>query len=311
MGRRIDRRNSSILIAVVAGLLLVAFAYVAGTAMGGGRSQSTSSRSSAAVTASHAGAGDYTEPTDTVASDKTTPQPSRSTESIAEDAEKGVAENQEKEDVVDLRKLPAGTVVSDEQIAQAGGPDSFFWSEPIPDDVFSRMEGKSYGADCTVPLDDLRYVRVLHTTAEGDRTVGELVVNRTVAEEVVDIFRQLYHAGYPIHKMHLVDDYNADDNASISDDNTSAFNFRLIAGTNMISNHAYGLAIDINPFENPYIDRSGSVVPSEAESYADRSLQEPYVLHTDDLCFQLFTSHGWSWGGYWSSPIDYQHFEKV
>ncbi len=231
------------------------------------------------------------------------------TNSKAEESAAQVEKNSS-EQPVDPHALAAGTVLTNKQIERAGGTDAFFWAEPVPADVFARMEGKSYGADCTVPLEDLRYVKVLHVTAENERTVGELVVNAVVADEVVDIFRQLYDAGYPIRKMHLVDDYDASDEASFTDDNTSAFNFRLIAGTSQISNHALGLAIDINPFENPYISASGAVIPEATERYADRTLDEPYVLHEGDLCYELFTSHGWGWGGAWSSPIDYQHFEK-
>lgn len=212
---------------------------------------------------------------------------------------------------LDTASLAAGDVVTPDAIASAGGVDAFFWSEEIPDAVFARMEGKSFGPDCTMARSDLRYLRLLHVDAQGTTKVGELVVHKNVADEVVVIFRQLYDAGYPIKKMHLVDDYNADDDASCADDNTSAFNYRLIAGTNTISNHAYGLAIDINTFENPYCrPETGYVSPAEAAYYADRSLYEPYMIHTDDLCYQLFTQHGWSWGGDWSSPKDYQHFEK-
>ena len=207
--------------------------------------------------------------------------------------------------------LPAGSVLRAEDIQRMGGVGAFFWSIEIPDEVFARMEGKSFGSDCTVPRSDLRYLHVLHVDAQGSTLVGELVVNRRVADEVVDIFRQLYEAAYPIHKMHLVDDYDASDDLSCADDNTSSFNFRRIAGTNTISNHAYGLAIDISPFENPYcIPSTGYVSPRAAERFSDRTLREPYMIHTDDLCYQLFTSHGWSWGGNWDTDKDYQHFEK-
>lgn len=228
----------------------------------------------------------------------------------AEAPEQG-SEQEPGETSLDPASLVAGDVVTPEAIASAGGVDAFFWAEEIPDTVFARMEGKSFGPDCTMARSDLRYLRLLHVDAQGISKVGELVVHKNVADEVVVIFRQLYDEGYPIRKMHLVDDYNADDDASCADDNTSAFNYRLIAGTSTISNHAYGLAIDINTFENPYCrPETGYVSPAEAVYYADRSLYEPYMIHTDDLCYQLFTQHGWSWGGDWSSPKDYQHFEK-
>lgn len=214
-------------------------------------------------------------------------------------------------DPVQPAALSAGDVLRDAEVKRAGGADAFFWAEELSDEVFARMEGKSFGANCTVPRSDLRYLRVLHVDAEGSTKVGELVVNRRVADEVLDIFRQLYDARYPIRKMHLVDDYDADDERSCADDNTSGFNYRVIGGTTTLSNHAYGLAIDINTFENPYaIPSQGYISPAGSERYLDRSLQEPYMTHRGDLCYQLFIGYGWSWGGDWESPKDYQHFEK-
>lgn len=212
---------------------------------------------------------------------------------------------------LDPHKLTAGDVLSSEQIARGGGEEALFYNEPISDEVFLRMRGLSFGEDCTVPREDLRYVRVLHVDADGVTHVGELVVNRLVADEVTEIFRELYDAKYPIRKMRLVDDYGADDAASCSDDNTSAFNFRTIAGTSMLSNHAWGLAIDINTFENPYyIVSTGHLWPPEAERYLDRSVDDPYVLHVGDACYDAFVSRGWTWGGDWPDTRDYQHFEK-
>ena len=212
---------------------------------------------------------------------------------------------------VDVHKLAAGDTLSSDQIARSGGVGAFFFNESISDEVFARMEGRSFGEDCTVPREDLRYVRVLHVDADGATHVGELVVNRVVADEVTQIFRELYDAKYPIRKMHLVDDYGADDAASCSDDNTSAFNYRTIAGTTTLSNHARGLAIDINTFENPYyIISTGHLWPPEAGRYLDRTLDEPYVLHVGDACYEAFVSRGWTWGGDWPDTHDYQHFEK-
>jgi len=147
--------------------------------------------------------------------------------------------------------------------------------------------------------------------AAGRIFIGELVVNQDVADGVVDIFRQLYRAGYPIEKMHLIDDYDASDDASTEDDNTSAFNFRVVAGTNSLSNHAMGHAIDINPFYNPSaIPSENYVSPADAYQYADRSVITPYTIQQGDLCYRLFEEHGWVWGGeIWENARDYQHFE--
>ncbi|HAM16000.1 MAG TPA: hypothetical protein DCP91_09135 [Eggerthellaceae bacterium] len=205
--------------------------------------------------------------------------------------------------------MPAGTVLSDQQV-QAAGKDACFTVEPIDDPTFARMYGLSFKEHCTVPREDLRYIRVLHATAEGQTCIGELVMNVQVAQVVCDIFRQLYDVRYPIHKMHLVDDYAADDDASMEDDNTSAFNYRLIAGTDRMSNHAYGMAIDINPFYNPYcIPSQDYVSPTAAYAYGNRAGSWPYKIEEGDLCHRLFLEAGFEWGGYWDVTKDYQHFE--
>ena len=209
-----------------------------------------------------------------------------------------------------LPEIAAGTAVTADQLALYG-EDAFFTVEPISDALLERMWGLSYKEDCTVPREELRYIRVLHVDAAGTTLVGELVMNAAVAQDVCDIFRELYHAGYPIEKMHLVDDYGASDDASMEDDNTSAFNYRVIAGTSQLSNHAFGRAIDINPYYNPYvIPEQDYVSPGSAYEYGDRSWSFPYKIERGDLCYQLFTEHGFTWGGDWGSPKDYQHFEK-
>ena len=121
-----------------------------------------------------------------------------------------------------------------------------FYISKIPDDIFEKMQGKSYKADCTVPREDLRYLHVLHMGFDGQTKEGELVVNKAIAEDVLAIFRQLYEAEYPIEKVRLVDEYDADDEASMSDNNSSAFNFRFISHTTKISKHGLGMAVDIN-----------------------------------------------------------------
>ena len=190
--------------------------------------------------------------------------------------------------------------------------DEFYVSE-IPDDIFAKMQGKSYKADCTVPREDLRYVHVLHTGFDGETKEGELVVNKAIADDVCDIFEKLYEAEYPIEKIRLIDEYNADDEASMSDNNSSAFNFRFISHTTKISKHGLGMAVDINTLYNPYVktvDGNLSVEPANAADYVDRSADFPHKIDHEDLCYQLFTEHGFTWGGDWTHSKDYQHFEK-
>lgn len=124
----------------------------------------------------------------------------------------------------------------------------------------------------------------------------------------------LYAVCYPIEKVLLIDEYNADDDASMADNNSSAFNFRFIDdGTKHYSNHARGLAVDINPLYNPYIRiKNGheTVSPPEASAYIDRTKPCQYYIQKDDLCYQIFSRYGFSWGGDWIDRKDYQHFEK-
>ena len=104
-----------------------------------------------------------------------------------------------------------------------------FTISPIPDDIFSKMQGKSFKDNCTVPREDLRYLKVMHVGFDGKTHTGELVVNRLIADDVLDIFKQLYEAGYEIEKIRLIDEYDADDEKSMRDNNSSAFNFRYIS----------------------------------------------------------------------------------
>lgn len=208
----------------------------------------------------------------------------------------------------DVVEMSAGTILTAEQLEEVD-LDELFYAEAISDRVFQRMDGVSFGEDCTTAREELRYVRVLHTGFDGETHIGELVVNQSIAEDVVEIFRELYDSAYPIEKMHLVDDYGGDDQASMADNNTSGFNFRHVSGSSTLSRHALGLAIDVNPLYNPYITDSG-YEPSNAGDYLDRTQDTPYQIDANDLCYQLFAERGFSWGGWWSSVKDYQHFEK-
>ena len=177
--------------------------------------------------------------------------------------------------------------------------DSFV-QEAVSDAVFARMEGKSFGRGCTTPREDLRYLRVLHYNKEGEVKEGELVCHRSIADDLLSIFRELYKAKYPIERVVLIDEYGADDEASMRANNSSSFNFRRIEGTKRLSSHSRGMAIDINPLYNPYIrQRNGRtlVSPQGAEAYTDRTKDFPYKIVKGDLCYRLFKKHGFTWGG--------------
>ena len=182
----------------------------------------------------------------------------------------------------------------------------------IDSDIFSRIDGKSYKKNCTVPLADLRYLNVLHKNLRGETLTGELICNAQIAETLIDIFEKLYAGNYPIEKIKLVDEYNADDELSMRDNNSSCFNFRYVSNTTRISKHGYGMAIGINPLYNPYIkfvNGKKSIEPATAAEFEDRKKDYPYKIVYGDLCHKLFTDNGFLWGGdCWKNELDYQHF---
>ncbi len=190
---------------------------------------------------------------------------------------------------------------------------ALFYGEEIPEEVFARMDGVSYVENEDIALRELRYLRLLYVGFDGKTHVGELVVHESLADDMLEIFRTLYDNGYQIEKMRLVDDYGGDDNASIQDNNTSAFNYRVVEGTTTLSRHAFGMAIDINPFYNPYVaHRNGElhIDPDGSELYADREADFPHKIGGEgDLCLKLFLEKGFVWGGNWKNIKDYQHFQ--
>lgn len=171
--------------------------------------------------------------------------------------------------------------------------------------------GASWRPGCPVEPDQLRRVEVNHIGFDGQPHRGELIMHQDLVAEVITIFEQLYQLRYPIEKMRVVTNYpGAEDELSMEDNNTSAFNCRGIPGSSNWSWHAYGRAIDINPLINPYIDNTGYFEPHNAAAYLDRNRTDPGLLHNGDPAVRVFTDRGWVWGGTWTTPIDYQHFER-
>lgn len=188
-----------------------------------------------------------------------------------------------------------------------------FYSKEIDDAIFSKINGCSYTENQYVAISDLRYLKMLCYGIDGNTYVGEMIVNVKIADTVLEIFQKLYENQYPIERMVLVDNYQADDESSMSANNTSAFNYRPIAGSSKLSKHSYGLAIDINPKYNPYVKTAtdGTTIcqPANGTDYIDRSKEFTYKIDENDLAYQLFTEAGFTWGGSWNSLKDYQHFE--
>ncbi len=217
---------------------------------------------------------------------------------------------------------PDGKEMLSERITYktANGTDAEgFYHEPLSENLRRYITGISYPVtteqEPAITYDELRYVHVLHYDFEGSPTEGELICNAAIADDLLDIFYELYRNEYQIEKMKLIDEYNGDDTASMEDNNTSCFNYRVVEGSTSLSRHAYGLALDINPFYNPYItytpDGTQNVSPAAAQPYADRNGSFPYKIDEDDLCYKLFIQHGFTWGGNWNSSKDYQHFQKT
>lgn len=170
--------------------------------------------------------------------------------------------------------------------------------------------GATWRPGCPAGPEDLRLVELDYWGFDGQTRRGRLVVHRDVAGEVVEVFTRLHALRFPIEKMSTVENYpGADDELSMRDNNTSAFNCRGIPGSDSWSLHAYGRAIDINPKLNPYIPAGGAYEPANAGPWVDRSRSEPGMLHDGDPAVLAFTDRGWRWGGHWRTPLDYQHFE--
>lgn len=190
--------------------------------------------------------------------------------------------------------------------------DTCFVSLLIPDSVFARMQGRSYKSGCPVPRNELRYLRLSYRNGQGKSRVGEMICNKAIANDLIDIFRQLWLADYRIERMQLIDDFDADDQRSMAANNTSCFNYRTVSGTQTLSKHGRGMAVDVNPLYNPYV-RGTHIEPVEGRKWAydrERRKDIPYKITPTDLCYRLFRAHGFRWGGSWKNSKDYQHFER-
>ncbi len=188
-----------------------------------------------------------------------------------------------------------------------------FEINPLPQDVISSMVAKKVWQEaCPVSLDELSLVTIKHYDFAGEIRQGQLVVNSSMASNALSIFKELFELKFPIAKMVLIDEYNGDDNASMADNNSSCFNYRRILTSEQLSMHSYGLAIDINPVQNPYIvinkeSNEVQVFPKTGTGFLNRhnyrgGMVEPIVA--------IFEKYGFNiWGGKWNELIDYHHFQ--
>ncbi|WP_329088478.1 M15 family metallopeptidase [Streptosporangium sp. NBC_01469] len=203
--------------------------------------------------------------------------------------------------------VPPATIPPTTASPTPTGPPKF--SAKVSRVARERLE-YSWRPGCPVPVGDLRLITMTYWGFDGKPHTGELVVHEDAADDIVSVFHRLYDWRWPIYKMRLVDAYKADDFASIDADNTSAFNCRPAEGSSSWSKHAYGLAVDINPRENPYIYANGTGSHKNAREFFKRPVRAPGVINPGDRVVRAFQQKGWEWGGYWSGIKDYQHFSK-
>lgn len=199
-----------------------------------------------------------------------------------------------------------------------------FYKENISPELKNEILSKNvWNINCPVTIERLRLLTIPYFDFNGQEKLdGKLIVLDVAAERVLTIFRELHRNKFPIANMKLITEYNGDDELSMEDNNTSAFNCRTITGGSQLSVHTYGLAIDINPLQNPYIDneyevgkQNVKVLPSAGMQYFNRTSLKPgmveNVFNSDqETVVDLFKKNGFRiWGGSWESPVDYQHFQ--
>ena len=197
---------------------------------------------------------------------------------------------------------------------------SAFTNEPVSQKMEKEMKDHNTFNDKISPIgiDRLRLLTIKYFDFDGKENIGQMVVLDACADEVLEIFKELYKVKFPINKICLMHTYNGDDNASMDDNNTSCHNCRDIAGKKTISLHAYGAAIDINPIQNPFVEFdedhiTSSYNPKKGMAYANRLVErvgKTKRVGMAEEVISVFAKHGfYYWGGYWDTPIDYQHFQ--
>ncbi|HUP99105.1 MAG TPA: M15 family metallopeptidase, partial [Aeromicrobium sp.] len=176
--------------------------------------------------------------------------------------------------------------------------------DPVPAHVLGRS---SWTPKCPVEPGELRWVRLAFWGFDDRRHTGELLVNADAAEDMVQVFRQLYEARFPLEEMRITRADEIDAEPTGDGNNTGAFTCKPFRGSTVWSEHAYGRAVDVNPFQNPYT-KGDALIPELASAYADRARQDPGMIHAGDAVTRAFASVGWGWGGSWQHSKDYMHF---
>ena len=180
----------------------------------------------------------------------------------------------------------------------------------IPVRIKASMQNTTWDSFCPVSIDDLAYVTASYWGFDNKVHTGHLIIDQKLAIEVVEIFEELFVNKFPIQQMRLMSEFNGSDDLSMSANNTSCFNCRYCTSSNKIlSKHAYGRAIDINPVYNPFVKKN-TILPPNGHEYTNRNKKLKGMIKKSDACYNAFIKRGWRWGGDWKSLKDYQHFEK-
>ncbi len=175
---------------------------------------------------------------------------------------------------------------------------------PVPADVIARS---TWTEECPVTRDELAYINISHYGFDGEFHTGEMIVNAAVAEDVVGVFEKLHAARFPIEQLKVTTQEELDAPPTGDGNGSGAYGCRPAVGSDGWSMHAYGLAIDINPFHNPYVNGE-LILPELAMSYLDRERVLPGMVFAGDVVVEAFSEIGWEWGGDWNSLKDWMHF---
>ena len=222
------------------------------------------------------------------------------------------------EDILGEEELEGDTFdeeISDEEIFDEEIFDEeipfvpIFTREPLPYYIVEFISGVTFHYHAPFDHCFLTYLTITHVGFDGQYDIGHMIVAEEIGDEVLEIFEEIFESRFPIYSIRLMDYFGAVDYYSLAANNSSSFNFRYIAGTNTLSRHAFGMAIDINPIQNPYI-RGSTIWPAAGYAYMDRSYLRPGMITRGCPVYTAFVSRGWVWGGNWTSPRDYHHFER-
>ena len=170
----------------------------------------------------------------------------------------------------------------------------------------------SWRPGCPVAPTQLRRLRFTYWGFDRRAHSGAVIARDAAMPDLVRVFRRLYASRFPLRRVRPIDAYGGNDERSLAADNTAAFNCRYVVGPGprRWSTHAYGLAIDVNPVENPYLER-GRVHPRAGAAYLDRTTMRPGMAFPSGVLVRAFAAVGWRWGGRWAGSPDYQHFSAT